>query len=804
MTIRSIPRATAATMLAAALTLTLTPTASSAPHAPPGPPGPPGPDLPEPPTFTEVEVHDPALVTAGGEHWVFGSHLAAASTTDFVDWEQQANHVTPENPLFDDVTEELADALAWAETDTLWAPDVIELPDGRFAMYYNACRGDSPRSAMGVAIAEQVEGPYVDQGIILRSGHREDEGPSEDGTPYDPTVHPNVVDPAVFYDEDGELWMVYGSYSGGIFVLELDESTGLPEPDQGYGTHLMGGHHSRIEAPDMMYDPDSGHYYLFTTFGGLDSFGGYNVRVARAESPAGPFYDAAGHDMREVAADPDLPIFDDESIEPYGTKLMGNFLFQRELGDPGEGDGVGYVSPGHTTHHLDPETGRMHLIFHSRFPGQGERHQVRVHEMHLTADGWPVVAPHRYAGAEAQKVHRPDVVGDYRLIDHGRAISDEITEAVDITLEQDGRISGEISGRWKLTGQHGAELTVDGQIFTGVFSHQWDATAEDWALTFSVVSSEGVSLWGSQLQPMSDDDALAAVVADLPLHGVDEALSDLDLPEHGTRGTTISWSSSDEAVIGADGQVTRPGPGEEDAHVTVTAEVSLGERQESASFEIMVPARPEPGLVAHYAFDGDLSPASASPSLADGVLTGERIDDLHEDGSAEFTDGVAGEALALDGTSGVRLPDGLIADTDYAVSFWVRPDSVSTYTTTFFGARSDTAWVSLVPDAGPDAGSNTALWSGSQAPYLGDTGTQLPVHEWTHIAVSVSEGEAQVHLDGDLVHSGDGFPEVFTTSDGVFALGVNWWDTPFHGAIDELKVFHGGLDAEEVAELAAR
>jgi len=50
-----------------------------------------------------------------------------------------------------------------------------------------------------------------------------------------PTIHPNAVDPHVFFDVDGDLWMVYGSYSGGIFILEMDPETGLPQPNKGMG-----------------------------------------------------------------------------------------------------------------------------------------------------------------------------------------------------------------------------------------------------------------------------------------------------------------------------------------------------------------------------------------------------------------------------------------------------------------------------------------------------------------------------------------------------------------------------------------
>ena len=34
--------------------------------------------------------------------------------------------------------------------------------------------------------------------------------------------------------KEGKLWMVYGSYSGGIYIMEMDPNTGFPLPDQGY------------------------------------------------------------------------------------------------------------------------------------------------------------------------------------------------------------------------------------------------------------------------------------------------------------------------------------------------------------------------------------------------------------------------------------------------------------------------------------------------------------------------------------------------------------------------------------------
>ena len=53
-----------------------------------------------------------------------------------------------------------------------------------------------------------------------------------DGSNYNANLHPNVVDPNVFFDKEGKLWMVYGSYSGGIYIMKMDPDTGFPYPDQ--------------------------------------------------------------------------------------------------------------------------------------------------------------------------------------------------------------------------------------------------------------------------------------------------------------------------------------------------------------------------------------------------------------------------------------------------------------------------------------------------------------------------------------------------------------------------------------------
>lgn len=451
------------------------------------------------PSFTNIAVHDPSVIFANNQYYVFGSHLSVARSADLTNWTRVADGVNTSNPIFNNVNSELSEALSWAQTTTLWAPDVAYV-NGRYLMYYNACKGDSPLSAMGIASASSVQGPYSDNGLILRSGMWGQT--SEDGSVYNALVHPNVVDPTVFRDKNNRLWMVYGSYSGGIFIMELNATTGFPLSGQGYGKHLMGGNHARIEGPYIIYSPETNYYYMFVSFGGLGADGAYNIRVARSSNPNGPYVDARGTSMTNVKSNASLPLFDDASIAPHGVKLMGNHVFS------GTNNVLGYVSPGHNSAYRKASTGQYFLIFHTRFPGRGEQHEVRTHEFFFNADGWPVVSPLRYAEkidaananqsrAALEAVAASEIAGTYQLINHGKDISTTIKSSSDIQLASGGSISGALSGSWTFdTNTRATTLVLSGTTYRGVVSRQWNQIRNRFEITFSALSSDGTAVWG--------------------------------------------------------------------------------------------------------------------------------------------------------------------------------------------------------------------------------------------------------------------------------------------------------------------
>ncbi|MBB3060870.1 immunoglobulin-like domain-containing protein [Microbulbifer rhizosphaerae] len=777
---------------------------------------PPAEDLPGPTenaaaiSYNDMAVHDPSVIRdQDGTFYVFGSHLAAAKSTDLMTWKRVAEGANDTNPLFNTYASEVSEGIEWVGHQGSWAADVISLNDGRYYFYYNHCAnpeseaGDCnlPRSYLGVAASDSIEGPYIDLGIFLRSGMTAGEitegyGP-EGVESYDPTIHPNTIDPDVFYDNSGKLWMTYGSYSGGIFILEMNEATAMPQPGQGYGKHLAGGNHSAIEGSYMLYSPESDYYYLFMSFGGYVSTDGYNIRVARSRNPDGPFLDAEGRDM--VAARGGL-----SSITPYGVKLMGGFEFESAPGDPEPGRG--YLSPGHNSAYYDADTGRHFLIAHTRFPNRGEQHAIRVHEMFINVDGWPVVSPHRYAPIDGNNVvDAGDLPGNYKFINHGKDINRTARESLYITLDEDGSITGEASGRYTLFADDpkriDLELTVDGESknYRGVMQWQWNNGAGELVPIFTALNSQGESIWGSRMTPRSTGEVLADIAADLkqPAIAKDSAL---DLPERGNLAAEIDWSSSDELVINSDGRVTRPNVGSGDASAILTAIISLNGETLSESFTVQVPQRLPYNRSAHFTFENDL--ADSLGRFGTGTATADRI---WNSGNITYGTGQSGQALQLNGTNGVLLPQKLIDNYEYTVSFWANPTSISTSTTAFFGAVDEqldsgsipysTRWISFLPQSWDD---NTMVWSGSEQWFDGSAGERIPTGEWTHMAFAVKQGQVNVYLNGVQKFSGGTLNDFFTGATGKFALGVNYWNTPYNGLIDELKIYDSALSAEEI------
>lgn len=452
--------------------------------------------------FSNVSVHDPSIIKVSGTYYIIGSHLAFAKSNNLKDWTQLESTVNSNNSLFNNPLTVLNSMLTYAQTSTVWAGDMIKLADGNYYYYISACKGDRPLSELGVAKSSSITGKYSNYTKIFRSGGTK---APDNTTAYSASTQPNAVDPAVFFDKSGKLWMVYGSYSGGIFITELDPNTGLVKFDStissenyGWGRKLLGNYHARIEAPYIIYNKDTEYYYLFLSFGGLDASGAYNVRVARSKNPEGPYYDAEDQNMINAQGKSDT-VFYDKNYADYGVKLLGNYTWSSSTTT-----NQGYVSPGHNSAYYDANSGKYFIIFHTRFPGLGEQHQVRVHEMKFNEKGWPVVLPFRYSGLDESEVIS-SISGTYKVIvdkdtykEDGYTFNPVIKTPVNYTFNIDGTITGYgiTTGSWTIGSENKLTVTLNGKIYYGFIQKQYNEYENKIVTSFSIMESGGYGIIG--------------------------------------------------------------------------------------------------------------------------------------------------------------------------------------------------------------------------------------------------------------------------------------------------------------------
>lgn len=230
----------------------------------------------------DTNVHDPAYIVENGTgtHWVFstGSGIQVLYSTDGKNYQRSL-------PIFKEKPAWWSNYVPNQAGLDVWAPDIFYY-NGTYYLYYAISTFGSKVSAIGLVTTNSISGGiWKDQGLVMYSN---------DASSY------NAIDPNVTQDKKGNLWMVFGSWSNGIYITAINKDTMKPTGNSYRIATKSGG----IEAPNLVYNRDTGYYYLFVSIGkccsGLDST--YKVAVGRSKSVLGPFYDKNGVDMKNGGA----------------------------------------------------------------------------------------------------------------------------------------------------------------------------------------------------------------------------------------------------------------------------------------------------------------------------------------------------------------------------------------------------------------------------------------------------------------------------------------------------------------------
>ena len=660
-------------------------------------------------------VMDVTGSTTNPKYYIYGSHLGRAKTYASGNYQKWNTFKTGEenagtsNSLFADVNGKLVnfkdaystqmvkkvknykgeevdfpnfDAHAWqAKGNNVkgmqWAPDVIYNKTMKKWCMYMSLNGDNWCSTIVCFISDDLEGPWIYQGPVVCSGFSgryahngfaasgdwkntdlaiaagctslPQRYNTDEWSPYGP----NCIDPCVFYDDDDNLWMSYGSWFAGIFMIKLDKENGLRDytytypyqvkgvtttagaananatSDPYFGKKIAGGWGVSGEAS---YIQKVGkYYYLFMSYGGLTAAGGYQIRVFRSEKPDGPYKDCLTSTGIDAMYGKYILNFGGDAKRDEGVKLFGNYQWETMP--------TAELAQGHNSAIVDHK-GRALIVYHTRFNNGTEGHEVRVHQLFVNQDGWLVAAPYEFSGetytdndiATQQLYDATKVAGDYQIIAHPyrqNTAAMAYEKPVTIHLNADGSISGEYTGKWELvSGTSYINLTLKGVAtanaevkFKGVLTEQTIDYTNIKALCFTALSSSdglatsggaslqtrGLSIWGSKA------DAKAAIKYTLDKTSVPFAdgatlNSKPKLPTEGHLGATISWKSSNPSILTDEGVVKGKGK------VTMTMTISKDGYEYTKDYTLNIDAEAEETTPVYY-------PVSAQKNTTSGWWT---------------------------------------------------------------------------------------------------------------------------------------------------------------------------------------
>ncbi len=463
-----------------------------------------------------VCCHDPQIILADGTYYMTGSHQVLAKSDDLKNWSYIGNG----NNVFDNLFSGSLPAFKYVGKNedggySVWAANTYYNETMQKYVMYFCTTSTYIKSNLCMAVADEPGGKFTYTDTILYSGFSSSQAKETDiydvlGEDadlsgyfklggYDNNKWPNCIDPAIFTDKDGCMWMVYGSWSGGIFLLELDPATGKPihpieeaanggedAPDPYFGYRLVGGGHHAIEGPYITYSEETDYYYLFVSYGGLTSNGGYQIREFRSKNPTGPYVDAAGNRLGS-----------EEDYMNYGVKLMGNYTLPSLS--------VTYMAPGGQSVFQD-EKGDYYIVYHQRFDDGAEFHEPRIHKLFMTKDGWFTTAAFEYTNDESlasvvdaentDSINTDDLKGTFYVLNHGMDVNDIVNKPVSSSFNE-GVIESEddIKGSYELSeGTPFITLVINDKSYEGVVYAMTDEAGNK-VQCISAIGDNNESIW---------------------------------------------------------------------------------------------------------------------------------------------------------------------------------------------------------------------------------------------------------------------------------------------------------------------
>jgi len=351
-----------------------------------------------------------------------------------------------------------------------------------------------------------------------------------------------AIDPEFVFDvASGELMtykiggnlcyaLTYGSWKGGIAVMYVDALSLKPVDSAGrelnvpadssenaFGVLIAGGKGAAYEGAQVIYNSDTGFYYVFVSMGDLQWE--YRIGIGRSTELEGPYSDTSGNPMLLDSAHAN-------DYHSYGGKILpaaelsGEYAFRSQGGQS----------------ILRTKDGKIMLACHSRTNFTPEYYFfLQLHQLFFNQDAWPVLNQNEYYNDyqgldEILKPLTPeDIAGSYDVIlterssqtktvkffgdssghivhvaDAQPALSKEI---IFTKGKNGGKVKGAYKGKWTLADDgYSIEISLDnignfrGYIFEAVDWARKGTSGSRKTISFSALDSEktGEYLWANQ------------------------------------------------------------------------------------------------------------------------------------------------------------------------------------------------------------------------------------------------------------------------------------------------------------------
>lgn len=482
-----------------------------------------------------ANVHDPTVMKADdGYYYMYqtdasygnahsgNGHFHARRSRDLVNWEYLGATMTETPPTW--IKEKLNAYRAEMGLEPIdspsygyWAPVARKVATGKYRMYYsivitNYIKTGKPevdnngnfdgswteRAFIGLMeTADPASNIWEDKGFVVCSAS--DKGKTDYGrvstSDWNGYFKINAIDPTYIITENGEHWMIYGSWHSGIAALQLNPEDGMPlhtlgnpwditgENNSGYGKIIATRGNSRWQAsegPEVIYR--NGYYNLFLAYGTLAVE--YNTRVCRSVNIDGPYVDMDG-----------TPAMGSGELYPI---LTAPYLFNNSYG---------WVGISHCGIFEDGE-GNWFYTSQGRFPANvgGNEYSNAIMMGHVRsirwdANGWPLVMPERYGAVPQVPITEEEIAGNW---EHLSLTSSTSTQRTSETLTFDAGTHKISSGSWKdaswtfdaasqtITTSAGVVLYLQREV-------DWEATPRTHTIVYAAQGNKK-TYWGKKVQ----------------------------------------------------------------------------------------------------------------------------------------------------------------------------------------------------------------------------------------------------------------------------------------------------------------